>query len=219
VVSYLLGSACIARKRTDVTDRPSTRPDWRQSDAPRPVVDDAKTVPLPSDDQSRAESELQRWAREQRDGTLPAWASHVSTPPAPETEVKVAKVNAWAERLRAKSAQSKARIAEAQQDPSTRKANEPSYWSTDALFAESKRIEEDHQTRPSSDSHRGELLSILGLGAEASANDAQQAFKKLVKEHHPDRWMHADPVLRERHADRMRQVNSAWQALRPYLAT
>ena len=51
---------------------------------------------------------------------------------------------------------------------------------------------------------RSEALSILGLEADASKQTIKQAFRKLVKEHHPDLGGSADAF---------RRVNDAYQLL------
>ena len=143
-----------------------------------------------------------------------AWAM-----PTDEVDDRVATVNAWAERLRAKKHTTKARLTDSHTGDGAGPTDAgPTYWSTDALFAESRSVEDDFEQPAPSSTHRSKLLAVLGLDAEADASEAHVRFKQLVKQHHPDRWVDAEPALREEHAEHMRRVNAAWRALRPYFA-
>lgn len=165
------------------------------------------------------ESEVARWHELQSEPGLPTWAAEASPSlPEPDDDVdtQVAKVNAWAERLRAKKEATKARY-DAQSAADRAREADATYWTTEALFAESRAVEEDWDQAGRSAAQKAQLLAVLGLDDTASTSDAQARFKQLVKQHHPDRWVHAEPVLRERHAEQMQRINAAWRALKPYL--
>ncbi len=84
-----------------------------------------------------------------------------------------------------------------------------SYWSTDALFAESRRVEDlvEHRTD-------AELLVELELEPRASSTDIARAQRRLALAHHPDRWATHATAIREHHEDRMRRVNQVVAELR-----
>ena len=140
-----------------------------------------------------------------------------------EDEDRAAQYAAWAERMRTKRASAKARIA-ADQELATAAAgthppsNDPTYWTTDALFAESRRVEE-HEVGPQPGARPDpaavtELLAVLDLRDGADPDQLTAAFRRLAKEHHPDRYVHADEATRRFHEERMLEINRAYRRLR-----
>jgi hypothetical protein len=111
----------------------------------------------------------------------------------------------WAERMKQKRAEKQATI---RGEPTEREA--ATYWSSDALFEESKRLESDLAKAVQT---RTELLAVLGLPPTADADEVQRQYRRLAKEHHPDRYPNADQVVREHHAEQMHRINAAYRAL------
>lgn len=59
---------------------------------------------------------------------------------------------------------------------------------------------------------------ILGLDSTASIEDARAAYRRLVEIYHPDRYQESRPEVRDEAAQRMRDLNEAWnriQKVRP----
>jgi hypothetical protein len=90
----------------------------------------------------------------------------------------------------------------------------PSYWTTDALFEESRRVEHDEIDSRPNPWRVQELLSTLDLREGASHEEIGDAYRRLAKEHHPDHFVGASAEVQEFHAERMRAVISAYRALR-----
>ena len=139
-----------------------------------------------------------------------------------EDPERAAQYAAWAERMRTKRAATKARIAaDAAAGPGTAASagdrptsTGPTYWTTDALFAESRRVEEQELVgRPDPMAVR-ELLAVLDLRDGADPDQLTAAYRRLAKEHHPDRFVHADEATRRFHEERMLEVNRAYRHLR-----
>lgn len=103
--------------------------------------------------------------------------------------------------------------------PQPSEATERAHWSTDALFAESRLVEE-HETvsRPNPWRTR-ELLSTLDLTEGASFDDISLAYRRLAKTHHPDRFLDASDDVREFHAQKMLDINAAYRSLKALHAT
>lgn len=124
-----------------------------------------------------------------------------------------AQYQAWAERMRTKRATAKERIR-ATQEPARETGERiegSGYWTTDALFAESRRVSADP-----SDERRGldELLAVLDLRDGADPDQIGAAYRRLAKEHHPDRHAADDEATRAFHEARMREITLAYRALR-----
>jgi DnaJ-domain-containing protein 1 len=85
------------------------------------------------------------------------------------------------------------------------------YWDSNTLFEESRRLEESRD--PTVMGER-ELLAEFGLSESASKVQVQAAYRRLAKEHHPDRWVDADESVQEQHAQRMLEITAVYQALR-----
>ncbi|MCX7621261.1 MAG: J domain-containing protein [Acidimicrobiales bacterium] len=125
-----------------------------------------------------------------------------------DDEGKVAQYNEWAERLRQKRQRTREEI-----EGSTPK-QEASYWTTDALFEESRRIQENELSSRPDPARVQELLSELDLRGNATAEEIGSAYRRLAKQHHPDRYAAADEATQRFHAERMAAINRAYRALK-----
>ncbi|WP_372016185.1 J domain-containing protein [Pseudoxanthomonas sp. 10H] len=54
----------------------------------------------------------------------------------------------------------------------------------------------------------------LGLGAEASDAEVDQAYRRLMSQYHPDKVAGAAPELREQAEKRARAINAAYDRIR-----
>jgi DnaJ-domain-containing protein 1 len=142
---------------------------------------------------------------------LDALASRAAEPDPAE---RAAAYNDWADRLRAKRVNAQRTIA-AQQSTDAGLATEdrPTYWTTDAVFAESRRVDERVTERPNPWRVQ-ELLDVLDLREGANLDDVSRAYKQLAKQHHPDRFVEADEDTRRFHQERMACINQAYRTLR-----
>jgi DnaJ-domain-containing protein 1 len=57
----------------------------------------------------------------------------------------------------------------------------------------------------------------LGIPAGSDLETVEKAWRRLVLENHPDRFMH-DAELQKAASDRLREINAAHEALEAYLA-
>jgi len=129
------------------------------------------------------------------------------TPPLnDEIDPRAERYSEWAERLRAK----RRRLAS---DLDGTPA--PSNWSTDALFEESRRVEDDelHSVRRPNPWRVQELLAVLDLREGATAAEVGNAYRRLAKVHHPDHFVEADSDIQEYHAHKMREIIRAYRTL------
>jgi len=53
----------------------------------------------------------------------------------------------------------------------------------------------------------------LGLTADASQAEIDQAYRRLISQYHPDRMVGAAPELREQAEKRARQINGAYDRI------
>lgn len=114
--------------------------------------------------------------------------------------------NDWAERMRVKRERFRQQLGE--------EAPTSSYWSTDALFEESRRIDnEELYERPNPWRVR-ELLAVLDLRDNATRDEIGAAYRRLAKQHHPDRFVAAEPTEQAFHEEQMREINAAYRALK-----
>ncbi len=60
-------------------------------------------------------------------------------------------------------------------------------------------------------------LAVLKLGRGASPAEIRRAFRQLAKQYHPDRW-EQDPQRGGLAEGRMKEINRAWQVLKPRLS-
>ena len=52
---------------------------------------------------------------------------------------------------------------------------------------------------------------VLGVSPSASAEEIREAYMKLVKKYHPDRYQDSD--LKKQAEDKMKQINAAYDQL------
>ncbi|MCU0267941.1 MAG: J domain-containing protein [Acidimicrobiales bacterium] len=126
--------------------------------------------------------------------------------------VKVEEYIAWAERLKAK----KARNQQARREEAEHLV-EPSYWSTESVFAESRRVEHEEATSGRHTNATDEAYAVLGLAPGTGMGAVTEAYRRLAKQHHPDRYSTADATTRRDHEDRMLAINDALRVLRAAL--
>jgi DnaJ-domain-containing protein 1 len=113
----------------------------------------------------------------------------------------------WAARMRDRKAAAGAGTPDT--PPST-----AGYWTAEALFADSRRVEaEENRSTPNPWRVR-ELLAVFDLRDGATTAEIGTAYRRLAKQHHPDRYVQADPDTQEFHADRMRRIIDAYHELR-----
>ena len=118
---------------------------------------------------------------------------------------KSARYTDWADRIKEK----RSRLASDQAGAPT-----PSYWTTDALFEESRRVEDDEILSRPNPWRVAELLATLDLREGASTSEIGEAYRRLAKKHHPDRFLDAEPAIQEFHAEKMRDVIVAYRTLK-----
>lgn len=117
----------------------------------------------------------------------------------------------WAERMRVKREERQRRIRGPEGDGDADGTDgAPGYWTTDFLFAESRRLEDEHGGALET---RADLLRILELPPDATGSVIQRQYRRLAKRHHPDRFPDADEATREAHAEQMHRISSAYRAL------
>lgn len=137
--------------------------------------------------------------------------SDLATPATESSDARSEAYANWAQRMQDKRARTQERIAA----DSGGASDEPaSYWSAEAVYAESRRVDEEELTERPNPWRRQELLAVLDLTDGASKDDVGLAYKKLAKAHHPDRYAMADEPTQQYHADRMMSINKAYRALR-----
>jgi curved DNA-binding protein CbpA len=62
-----------------------------------------------------------------------------------------------------------------------------------------------------------EYCKILGIDSSATPQQLKQAYRDLVKEWHPDRYLH-NPRLRRKAEEKLREINEAYDQLQSLLA-
>ncbi len=125
------------------------------------------------------------------------------------TDERANQYNEWAERMRQKRQRNRDLI-----NGSKTQTGRSTYWTADALFADSKMVEQEELTERPNPWRARELLSMLDLDANAEASEIGEAYRKLAKAHHPDRFVTADPETQQFHADKMTTINKAYRALK-----
>jgi DnaJ-domain-containing protein 1 len=143
--------------------------------------------------------------RERQGIAASPWAGPPSSSAA-ATE-RAAAYSAWAARMKAKREQTRSAA-------DRNGTAQPTYWTTDALFAESVRVAEDQSAADSTGRKVAELLAVLQLPATATPEQVGDAYRRLAKAHHPDRFIDADAATQRLHDDQMRRVNQAYRALK-----
>ncbi|RDZ27159.1 J domain-containing protein [Lysobacter silvisoli] len=61
---------------------------------------------------------------------------------------------------------------------------------------------------------RDDPYAKLGLTAEASDAEVDQAYRRLISQYHPDRMAGAAPELRQQAEDRAREINGAYDRIK-----
>jgi len=137
----------------------------------------------------------------------------------PLTDDRSASYADWAQRMKDKRTNNQVKIANATDGVAWaslgESCSEPTtYWTTDALYAESRRVDEEELTERPNPWRVGELLAVLDLREGASSTEVALAYKHLAKAHHPDRYVAADEATQLFHSERMMSINKAYRALR-----
>ena len=70
------------------------------------------------------------------------------------------------------------------------------------------------QAGPSAEDRVSAALAALGLEPGASADEIKQTWRRLSKEHHPDRVTHLGEEFRQVAEERMRKINAAYDELK-----
>ena len=118
------------------------------------------------------------------------------------------RISAWADRMRQKRRRDQAEIL----GDAAPRASAAGNWCSDHVTgADDPASEPGVVTDPSRVSR---LLGELGLPHDASADDVAGAYRRLAKQHHPDRWAEADEATRRLNAEEMMRVNAVYRALR-----
>lgn len=131
--------------------------------------------------------------------------------PGPTTDDERAQRYAeWAERMHAKRQRTREQLGTA----AGAGEDVTSYWTTDVLFEESRHVTERELFERPSARRVHELLAVLDLTDGADAAEIGNAYRRLAKRHHPDRFVSADADVQAFHEDRMSAINAAYHALR-----
>lgn len=139
------------------------------------------------------------------------------TDPTPEelTGAKAEQYALWQQRMRDKRERTRALVDGPGIDPAAGRT----HWSTEALYAESRLVEEQESVSRPNPWRTRELLSTLDLTEGASLDDVSLAYRRLAKTHHPDRFVGASDEVRDFHAKKMLDINAAYSSLKALLAT
>jgi DnaJ-domain-containing protein 1 len=132
----------------------------------------------------------------------------ISFPEPTMSDTRADEYEAWGARLQAKRARSNQKYVGAPPD-----AGPPTYWDSEHVFRESERVGADERGSAKG-ADLAPAYAALGLDPTASSKDVERAFRRLAKEHHPDRHVAADDAAREFHLARMRRINDAYAQLR-----
>lgn len=68
--------------------------------------------------------------------------------------------------------------------------------------------------RPGSPPHGEDPYSVLGLTSEASNAEIEQAYRRLISRHHPDRMNGDAGELRQHAETRAREINQAYDRIK-----
>jgi len=60
---------------------------------------------------------------------------------------------------------------------------------------------------------RGNPYNALGLTAEASDAEVEQAYRRLISQYHPDKLSGAAPELRQQAESKAREINTAYDRI------
>jgi len=137
---------------------------------------------------------------------------------AEDEAAKAARYNDWAERMRDKRTRNRAQAQEIQ-DRANGVTRDPTYWNSEALFEESRRVDSEELHERPNPWQVTELLAVLDLREGASPSEIGDAYRRLAKTHHPDRFVEADERTREYHEQKMREVIDAYRTLKTLAKT
>ena len=140
--------------------------------------------------------------------------SELGSATAPVSSQRAVAYSDWANRMREK------RVADAAATAAPAPGDEPaSMWSADALYQhvepdEAPRVDVQTGGHERSNPWRVKnLLAVLDLREGASPDDIGNAYRRLAKLHHPDRFIDADEATQTFHAARMRGIIDAYREL------
>lgn len=60
---------------------------------------------------------------------------------------------------------------------------------------------------------KSKYYSILGVNRGASQDEIKKAYRKLAKEHHPDRFVNSSDSEKKYHENKMKEINDAYENL------
>ena len=60
---------------------------------------------------------------------------------------------------------------------------------------------------------KSKYYSILGVSRGASQDEIKKAYRKLAKEHHPDRFVNSSESEKKYHENKMKEINDAYENL------
>ena len=165
------------------------------------------------------------WEKLRRAGRAGDSESDVRRKPAPHTDVgerlhdlgvgpdddalRQDTYEAWAQRLRTHKQDKLANVGPAP-DASSDADTGSDYWSADSL----KNGDPDLALRKPDEMTNQELLAALGLSISVTDKEVQRTYRRLVMEHHPDRWQDADPSTRQMHEEQLLHVTALYNELR-----
>lgn len=123
--------------------------------------------------------------------------------------------SAWAERLRQKRVSAQRDIAGTAPDP----AGPPreAHWSSQSVFTESQRVVDNDLGAHRDPVGISAAYAVLGLESDASLDEIDARYRRLAKQHHPDRFITSDAATQREHAERFRSINTARDVVRQSL--
>lgn len=61
--------------------------------------------------------------------------------------------------------------------------------------------------------NKSKYYTILGVSRSASQDEIKKAYRKLAKEHHPDRFVNSSDSEKKYHENKMKEINDAYENL------
>jgi len=119
---------------------------------------------------------------------------------------------AWADRMKSHKKQ---KLADITPDPEPDTDDRPfsPYWDNATLFQPAPEESTDATLMETK-----QLYAILEVPEGSDLKEIQGAYRRLAKEHHPDRWTSAPPELQAEHEEKMALIAEAHSELRRRLA-
>lgn len=118
---------------------------------------------------------------------------------------------AWADRMKSHKKDKLADIPpDVDPDQEVSRAAPSVYWDASNLFQPAP---EEVRADPSMMETR-QLLGILEVTDGSDERELQLAYRRLAKEHHPDRWQAASPEEQAEHQERMALISEAYSEIR-----